>query len=150
HPVLGPHAPGVAAVPGLPAGARDLARPLHRDRGAGLQPAGRRAARPSGPDAERTQLMTDTLLAVRDLTISTGSRTRVHPLSFGIGPGERVGLIGESGSGKSLTSAAIMGLLPAELSARGEVALAGESGSLLTRDEKSLARLRGDRMSMVF
>jgi len=94
--------------------------------------------------------MTDPLLAVRDLTISTGSRTLVHPLSFGIGPGERVGLIGESGSGKSLTSAAIMGLLPAELSARGEVALAGESGNLLTRDEKSLARLRGDRMSMVF
>ena len=94
--------------------------------------------------------MTDPLLTVTDLTISTASRTLVHPLSFSIAAGERVGLIGESGSGKSLTSSAVMGLLASELTAQGEVALAGESGNLLTRSEKSFARLRGSRMSMVF
>ncbi len=94
--------------------------------------------------------MTEPLLTVSDLTISTDARTLVHPLSFAIAPGERVGLIGESGSGKSLTSSAVMGLLPSELSAQGEVTLAGESGNLLSRSEKSLARLRGSRMSMVF
>ncbi|SMY12478.1 dipeptide ABC transporter ATP-binding protein [Brevibacterium jeotgali] len=94
--------------------------------------------------------MTDPLLTVRDLTISTASRTLVHPLDFAIAPGERVGLIGESGSGKSLTSSAIMGLLPSELTAQGEVALAGESGNLLSRSEKAVAGLRGSRMSMVF
>ena len=94
--------------------------------------------------------MTTPLLSVRDLAISTASRALVHPLSFDIAPGERLGLIGESGSGKSLTSSAVMGLLPSELSARGTVALEGEEGNLLERSEASLARLRGNRMSMVF
>ena len=94
--------------------------------------------------------MADPLLRVRDLTISTSQRELVHPLSFDIAPGERVGLIGESGSGKSLTSSAVMGLLPQELSAGGSVELTGEEGNLLDRSERSLAGLRGRRMSMVF
>ncbi|GAA4515650.1 dipeptide ABC transporter ATP-binding protein [Brevibacterium yomogidense] len=94
--------------------------------------------------------MSAPLLSVRDLTISTGSREIVHPLAFEIAPGERLGLIGESGSGKSLTSSAVMGLLPSEMSARGTVALSGEGANLLERSESSLARLRGNRMSMVF
>ncbi|MCX0277733.1 ABC transporter ATP-binding protein [Nocardia zapadnayensis] len=90
------------------------------------------------------------LVAVEDLTISAGGRTLLHPTSFTIGAGERVGLIGESGSGKSLTSQAIMGLLPQELTARGSIALAGGSGNLLQQSESQLARLRGREMSMVF
>jgi ABC-type glutathione transport system ATPase component len=94
--------------------------------------------------------MATPLLSVRDLTISTAQRELVHPLSFDIAPGERVGLIGESGSGKSLTSSAVMGLLPQELTAGGSVELTGEEGNLLDRSERSLAGLRGRRMSMVF
>ncbi|WP_019159098.1 dipeptide ABC transporter ATP-binding protein [Brevibacterium senegalense] len=94
--------------------------------------------------------MATPLLRVRDLTISTAQRELVHPLSFDIAPGERVGLIGESGSGKSLTSSAVMGLLPQELTAGGSVELTGEDGNLLDRSERSLAALRGRRMSMVF
>jgi peptide/nickel transport system ATP-binding protein len=90
------------------------------------------------------------LLTVSDLTIGTRARTLVEPLSFSIGAGERVGLIGESGSGKSLTSSAVMGLLAPELSAAGSVELAGEDGNLLDLDERALARLRGRRMGMVF
>lgn len=95
-------------------------------------------------------MATSPLLRVSDLTISTHQRELVHPLSFEIAPGERVGLIGESGSGKSLTSSAVMGLLPQELEAHGSVELTGETGNLLDRSERSLASLRGRRMSMVF
>ncbi|GAA4285072.1 ABC transporter ATP-binding protein [Brevibacterium daeguense] len=94
--------------------------------------------------------MTESLLTVQDLEISAGQRHLVHPTSFTIAAGERVGLIGESGSGKSLTSAAVMGLLPGELSARGQVKLSGTEGNLLTWSERRMARLRGRDLSMVF
>ncbi|MGW4058853.1 ABC transporter ATP-binding protein [Amycolatopsis sp. NPDC004747] len=72
----------------------------------------------------------------------------VRDVSFEIGAGERVGLIGESGSGKSLTALAIMGLLPEELRAWGSVSLHGRE--LLGMSEKDLSRLRGDELAMVF
>ena len=97
------------------------------------------------------------LLRVEDLTVSAGDNTLVHPVSFAIARGERVGLIGESGSGKSLTSSAIMGLLSPELTAAGSITLnaRGESGqvttgNLLQTPERQRARLRGSLMSMVF
>ncbi|GAB3704591.1 ABC transporter ATP-binding protein [Amycolatopsis oliviviridis] len=72
----------------------------------------------------------------------------VRDVSFGIARGERVGLIGESGSGKSLTALSIMGLLPEELAASGSVKLDGRE--LLGAPEKELSRLRGNDLSMVF
>ncbi|MGW3960362.1 ABC transporter ATP-binding protein [Amycolatopsis sp. NPDC005003] len=72
----------------------------------------------------------------------------VRDVSFEIGAGERVGLIGESGSGKSLTALAIMGLLPEELRASGSVRLGDRE--LLGMSEKDLSRLRGDELAMVF
>ncbi|MER7858366.1 ABC transporter ATP-binding protein [Amycolatopsis japonica] len=72
----------------------------------------------------------------------------VRDVSFGIARGERVGLIGESGSGKSLTALSIMGLLPEELAASGSVKLDGRE--LLGAPEKELSRLRGNELSMVF
>ncbi|AGM02651.1 ABC transporter ATP-binding protein [Amycolatopsis keratiniphila] len=72
----------------------------------------------------------------------------VRDVSFDIARGERVGLIGESGSGKSLTALSIMGLLPEELAASGSVKLDGRE--LLGAPEKELSRLRGNELSMVF
>ncbi|MEU5258636.1 ABC transporter ATP-binding protein [Amycolatopsis sp. NPDC021455] len=72
----------------------------------------------------------------------------VRDVSFEIGPGERVGLIGESGSGKSLTALSIMGLLPEELRASGSVRLGDRE--LLGMSEKDISRLRGDELAMVF
>lgn len=72
----------------------------------------------------------------------------VHDVSFDIAPGERVGVIGESGSGKSLTALAIMGLLPAGLNPSGAVEFQGEN--LLTLRERKLQRIRGKRIAMVF
>jgi peptide/nickel transport system ATP-binding protein len=72
----------------------------------------------------------------------------VRDISFEIGAGERVGLIGESGSGKSLTALSIMGLLPEELRASGSIRLGDRE--LLGMSEKDLSRLRGDELAMVF
>jgi peptide/nickel transport system ATP-binding protein len=72
----------------------------------------------------------------------------VRDISFDIGAGERVGLIGESGSGKSLTALSIMGLLPEELRASGSIRLGDHE--LLGMSEKDLSRLRGDELAMVF
>ncbi|MEU4251077.1 ABC transporter ATP-binding protein [Amycolatopsis sp. NPDC026612] len=83
-------------------------------------------------------------LSVRGLSVSS----LVRDVSFEIGAGERVGLIGESGSGKSLTALAIMGLLPEELPASGSVVL--HDRELLELSEKDLSRLRGDELAMVF
>ncbi|NUL60380.1 ABC transporter ATP-binding protein [Brevibacterium luteolum] len=107
-------------------------------------PAHASAAAPPAPVSKRS------LLEVTDLSITTAQTTLVHPTSFTIAPGERVGLIGESGSGKSLTASAVMGLLPEELTATGSITLAGTEGDLLERSDRQIARLRGLNMSMVF
>ncbi|GAA1656457.1 ATP-binding cassette domain-containing protein [Actinoplanes couchii] len=67
-----------------------------------------------------------TLLTVDGLTIRDASgKTLVEDVSFAVGAGDRVALIGESGSGKSLTSLAMMGLLPPGLTASGQIRLDG-------------------------
>ncbi|GAA1966977.1 ABC transporter ATP-binding protein [Amycolatopsis minnesotensis] len=88
------------------------------------------------------------VLEVENLTVSAGGEPLVREISFTVGSGERVGLIGESGSGKSLTSLAIMGLLPEGLHASGSVRFGGRE--LLGAPERELSRLRGREMSMVF
>nr|WP_236022416.1 ABC transporter ATP-binding protein [Barrientosiimonas humi] len=84
------------------------------------------------------------------MSVTVGPVGLVHDLTFAIGQGERVGLIGESGSGKSITALALMGLLPEGLSATGDVRLAGVEPNLLTAPERTLAGLRGRTMSMIF
>ena len=64
--------------------------------------------------------------------------------------GERVGLIGESGSGKSLTALGIMGLLPEGLSTTGSVRMAGVGHDLVGADERQMSRVRGNDVAMVF
>jgi peptide/nickel transport system ATP-binding protein len=92
--------------------------------------------------------MTEPVLVVEDLTVRVGSVPAVHELSFSLAEGQRVGLIGESGSGKTLTALAVMGLLPESLSTSGHVRYRGRD--LLTLPEGELNRLRGDRLAMIF
>ena len=92
--------------------------------------------------------MTELLLEVRDLRVSVGEVEAVHGVSFTLPHGRRTGLIGESGSGKTLTALAIMGLLPEGLTATGNVSY--RSRDLLTLSEPELCRLRGDRLAMIF
>lgn len=89
-------------------------------------------------------------LEVDGLTVSTADRMLVAPLSFRIERGERVGLIGESGSGKSLTSLAVMGLLPESLTAAGRVTVGDVDPNIVGLGENEAARLRGAHMAMVF
>jgi peptide/nickel transport system ATP-binding protein len=89
-------------------------------------------------------------LTVRRLHVGTRRLELVHDVSFSLAPGERVGLIGESGSGKSLTALALMGLLPEGVWARGLVQLAGVDHNLIGASDRRLARIRGNRMAMVF
>ncbi|QAY63824.1 ABC transporter ATP-binding protein [Xylanimonas allomyrinae] len=90
-----------------------------------------------------------TALRVADLAVRTRHQTLVEGVSLTVGVGERVGLIGESGSGKSLTALSVLGLLPDNLTATGTVDVAGER-DLLARPERRLARLRGSLVSMIF
>ncbi|MFF1398700.1 ABC transporter ATP-binding protein [Streptomyces sp. NPDC058287] len=90
------------------------------------------------------------VLAVRDLDVTVGGRKLIDSVDFTIRAGERVGLIGESGSGKSLTSLSVMGLLPEGLRATGSVRLAGVDHDLVGADEARMSRIRGKEIAMVF
>ena len=88
-------------------------------------------------------------LVVSELTVSTSDgMPLVRGLSFELAPGRRLGLIGESGSGKSLTALAVTGLLAPGLGATGSVKLAGTE--VIGADERTLVTLRGRRAAMVF
>lgn len=80
------------------------------------------------------------MLTVTDLRVGP-----VGPFNFEIAPGERVGLVGDSGSGKSLTALAIMGLLPDNLKATGSIRFEGRE-LLGMRDRE----LRALPLAMVF
>ena len=89
-------------------------------------------------------------LHVQGLSVLAGEKTLVDSLSFSIAAGERVGLIGESGSGKSITSLAVMGLLPDTVRATGSVRVGDDERNIVDLDERAAARLRGSDMAMVF
>jgi peptide/nickel transport system ATP-binding protein len=87
-------------------------------------------------------------LTVHDLTVRIGSVTAVHGITLQLHPGQRTGLIGESGSGKTLTALAMIGLLPEGVTASGRVVY-GEA-DLMRLSERELCRIRGDRLAMIF
>jgi len=101
-------------------------------------------------EAVPEEVAAEPALHVAGLSVTAGDVPVLHDVSFEIAPGERVGLIGESGSGKSLTALSVMGLLPEGVTATGSVLLAGVRQDLLSADERLLSRLRGDRVAMVF
>jgi peptide/nickel transport system ATP-binding protein len=107
------------------------------------------------------------LIEIRDLHVRLqtlrGPADALRQLSFTIGRGETVGLIGESGCGKSMTALAIMGLLPERAEVRGSIRLMPRTPSaepadatpdapvdLVALDEVALCRIRGRRIGMVF
>ena len=94
------------------------------------------------------------LLQVRNLSTQVatpaGPRLVVEGLSFDLNPGETLCIAGESGSGKSMTSLSIMGLLPQPMArvAGGQVLLEGRD--LLTLSERQMRRVRGGEIAMIF
>jgi oligopeptide/dipeptide ABC transporter ATP-binding protein len=92
------------------------------------------------------------LLTVTDLRIALatphGSVEAVRGIDFSLPAGGTLGLIGESGCGKSLTALALMGLLPENSQVSGSIRLGDED--LVGMDERALCQLRGNRIAMVF
>ncbi len=72
----------------------------------------------------------------------------VQGVSFGLAPGERFGLVGESGCGKTTTILGLMGLLPPTASVAGQVVLEGEN--IMARGESSVAPHRWKDIAMIF
>lgn len=87
-------------------------------------------------------------LSVQDLTIDFGGVRVVDGVSFDVPDGARLGIIGESGSGKSLTALAILGLLPDTATAHGSIRWNGRE--LLGLPDRELADIRGDEIGIVF
>jgi len=98
--------------------------------------------------------MSESLLEVKDLHVHfhtfEGTAKVLEGISFSLGRGDTLGLVGESGCGKSVTAQTIIDLLPrppAEV-VRGEVWFEGEN--LLAKTDAEMRALRGTKISMVF
>ncbi|WP_187977765.1 ABC transporter ATP-binding protein [Mycetocola sp. JXN-3] len=100
-----------------------------------------------GP-SRAVQPMSAPLLEVDNLRIGFAQGTPVDGVSLRIGAGEYVALVGETGSGKTLTALAIMGLLPGSARVSGTITLDGHP--LPVTDDAAMSRLRGKRIAMIF
>jgi peptide/nickel transport system ATP-binding protein len=77
-------------------------------------------------------------IGVEDLAVSSAAGPIVHGVSFTVAPGDALTILGETGSGKSLLSQAIMGTLPADLQAQGRVTVAGSITDAASRQRRTL------------
>ncbi|MDO5678072.1 MAG: ABC transporter ATP-binding protein [Propionibacteriaceae bacterium] len=105
--------------------------------------------RPS-TDVRSSRSAQEPVLEVRDLTIAFGSNQRkaVDAISFDVAADERLGIIGQSGSGKSVTALAVMGLLPDHATVTGSIKFNGRE--LVGLPEREHRELRGDDIAMIF
>ena len=102
---------------------------------------------------DRFEARTDVppILEVKDLCIKFprhGDVNVVDHVSFSVRPGETMGLVGESGCGKSITSLTIMGLLDPKAKVSGEILYDGQN--LLNMDQKQMNALRGREIAMIY
>ncbi len=102
---------------------------------------------------------TEPIIRVNDLHVSIkmdeGILTPVRGVSFEIKPGETLGLVGESGCGKSLTSKAILGINDKKCHSTGEILFQGDDGKVidllkLDPQGKPIRAIRGKQISMIF
>src|SRR3989344_5216541 len=92
------------------------------------------------------------LLEVSNLRIRLqthrGPADAVRGVSFSLARGETLGLIGESGCGKSITAMSLMGLLPESAQVTGSIRFDGQE--LVGRTDAQMCQMRGNRIGMVF
>ena len=101
--------------------------------------------------------MSEKLLEVKDLQVSfntyAGTSHAVRGVDFYLNKGETLAIVGESGCGKTVTSKAIMGLLPESntiIKKDGESAIYFHGENLLNYSEKQMTKIRGSKISMIF
>lgn len=87
-------------------------------------------------------------LRVEQLSVQIGDRPILTDVTLSIERGERFGIIGPSGSGKSMLALAIMGLLPTDATVSGSIWL--DDTNILELGDAERAAIRGDRIGMVF
>ena len=98
-------------------------------------------------------MMEDTILEVENLrtsfTTDAGSVQSVRGITFRVGKGESLGIVGESGCGKSVTMLSIMGLLEDNASRQADALLFGGE-DLLKKSPKEMRKIQGNRIGMIF
>jgi len=94
------------------------------------------------------------LLSVRDLRVTFGSGDRqvnaVNGVSIDMAPGDTLGIVGESGCGKTVSSLAVMRLLPKPAARIPTGSVLFEGRELLELSDAEMRDIRGDRMAMIF
>jgi peptide/nickel transport system ATP-binding protein len=100
------------------------------------------------PKAEQAPDVTDPLVTIEGLTVAFNGVAALRGIDLAVGRGEAVGLVGESGCGKSVTWLAALGLLPATAAVAGRVRIEGVD--LLGAPPAVLERVRGGRIAMIF
>jgi peptide/nickel transport system ATP-binding protein len=92
------------------------------------------------------------LLQVRNLSVELqthrGPAYAVRDVGFSLERGDTLGIVGESGCGKSITALALLGLLPENARVSGSIVFEGQE--LVGQPERALCALRGDRIGMIF
>ncbi|RYE09966.1 MAG: ABC transporter ATP-binding protein [Hyphomicrobiales bacterium] len=89
-----------------------------------------------------------TLLTIKDLRLSIGDVEILKDIDLSLDAGKVLGIIGESGSGKSMTALSVMNLLPQAAQRGGSILLNGEE--LLQKSEREMNAIRGREIGMVF
>ena len=93
-----------------------------------------------------------TLLNVQDLCVtlntSHGPQEVISHINFSMNAREKLGIVGESGCGKSITALAMMSLLPPDSKTSGKIILEGRD--ILTLNSKEICSIRGNRIGMIF
>lgn len=114
-----------------------------------------RSARPAvgpAPAALPAEPATTPLLRIRDLKVSFDTGTHLVPVLHGVdmelGRGETLGVVGESGCGKSVTWMAVMQLLGSRARIEGEISLDGRN--IANLPQKAMTGIRGRRIAMIF
>jgi peptide/nickel transport system ATP-binding protein len=88
------------------------------------------------------------LLAIKDLRLDIGAFEILRDIDLTLEAGKVLGIIGESGSGKSMTALSVMNLLPQSARRGGSIVLDGEE--LLSKSEREMNAIRGREIGMVF
>jgi len=92
--------------------------------------------------------MRSNLVEIRDLKVAFDGTQVLHGINLDVRPGEALGLVGESGCGKSVTWLAALGLLPGKANVTGSVRVDGRE--LCNAPRSALEDIRGNRIAMIF